>query len=367
VTSLRNLILKEWFRFFLGAFLALTLLITIAELITGFLRHNVTAMEVILNHFVEITDKFKLITPVSCLMASLFAINKLKNRNELTAIFAAGYSRKKFFLDVATGALVIASLQFMVAGFFEPFAKSKKDFLIKDGQHKFKNLKSQGLMASTIESGRLWFKSNNYYFSFSSFDKKIDQLNDVSIYYYNPENLLIKKVKAKALRYIGNAWIGSDVTNTAHIQSNIFPIVTRNDKQPISISETPADFKEIEADITTLNIFDLYKYISRLNTGGINVNEYMVMLLEKFSVSLICIVFGLIAATGAFRPNRRGSSFGKSLLFVFVFVILYWLINSYFIELGKSSKLNPFIASFGVPVLFSVFLAHQFYKNRKLV
>ena len=170
--TLRSLIIKEWFKFFLGAFLGLLLLITVAELITGFLRQNVTPLEVILNHLLEIPDKFKLIMPVSCLMASLFSINKLRNRNELTAIFAAGYSRKKFFNDIASAAIFVAAFQFSVSGFIEPYAISKKDFLIEDGQSKFKNLRSKGLMASTIGSGKMWFKSNDYFFSFSTFDDK---------------------------------------------------------------------------------------------------------------------------------------------------------------------------------------------------
>lgn len=364
--SLRNLILKEWFRFFIGAFLALTLLISVAELITGFLRSNVTATEVLLNHVVEITNKFKLITPVSCLMASLFAVNKLKNRNELTAIFAAGYSRKRFFQDIFIGTLVIACTQFLISGFLEPYTKSKKDFFIEDGQAKFKNLRSEGLMASTIESGRLWFKSKNYFFSFSSFDKKIDQLNDVSIFYINDKNLLSQKIKAESLRYIGDAWIGEKVVTIDYLAEKVFPQVNRTSNFPVPIKETPKDFKEIEADITTLNIFDLYKYIDRLQQTGINVSEYSVMFLEKFSISLICIIFGLVAAIGAFKPNRRGSSFGKSLLIVFAFVILYWLINSYSIGLGQSGKINPYVACFGVPLVFGLFLLQQFFKNRKL-
>ncbi len=364
--SLRNLILKEWFRFFIGAFLALTLLITVAELISGFLRSNVTATEVVLNHIVEITNKFKLITPVSCLMASLFAINKLKNRNELTAIFAAGYSRKRFFKDILIGAMIISCAQFFISGFLEPYTKSKKDFFIEDGQSKFKNLKSEGLMASTIESGRLWFKSQRYFFSFSSFDKKLDQLNDVAIFFINSDNLLSKKITAKTLRYIGDAWIGRDVVEIDRLAEKVFPAISRSNDYPIAILETPADFKEIEADITTLNVFDLYKYIAKLDESGINVNEYSVMFLEKFSISFICIIFALVASIGAFRPNRRGSSFGKSLLVVFVFVILYWLINSYSIGLGQSGKINPYLACFGVPALFTLFLFYQFFKNRKL-
>jgi lipopolysaccharide export system permease protein len=367
MTTLRSLILKEWFKFFIGAFLILVLLISVAELISGFLRSNVTPIEVIFNHFLELPDKMKLIMPVGCLVASLFSINKLKNRNELTAIFAGGYSRKKFMLDITLATFVVSFSQLFISSFLEPFAISKKDYLIQDGQSKFKNLRSKGLMASTIGSGKMWFKSENYFFSFSTFNKSENRLNDVSIYFYDSQNKLTKKITSEHIKFVGNAWMGTNARIYDYLQNTDFPKIEEKESLGITISEVPDDFKEIEADITTLNIFQLYNYIRKLQDGGINVNEYLVILLEKISISFICTIFGLVAAIGAFRPNRRGNSFGKSLLGVFVFVILYWLINSYFIELGKSSKLDPFLACFGVPFIFGLFLITQFVRNRKLI
>lgn len=363
--TLRSLIIKEWFKFFLGAFLALFLLITVADLISGFLRSNVTPLEVIFNHLLALPDKFKLIVPVSCLMGSLFSINKLRNRNELTAIFAAGYSRKRFFNDIASAALLVAGVQFLISGFVEPYAISKKDLLIENSQAKFSNLKSQGLMASTIGSGRMWYKSNNYFFSFSTFNNANDTLSDISIYFFE-DNKLSKKISSPSLTYKDGHWHAHSLIITDELNGNGYPKSFHKEDQIIDIQETPSDFKEIEADITTLNFFNLYHYISRLKSGGINVDEYSVMLYQKISTSLVCLIFALVASVGIFTPNRRGSSFGKSLGGVFIFVILYWLINSYFIELGNSSNLSPFLACFGVPILFSLYLLHVFFKNRTL-
>ncbi|MBC99664.1 MAG: hypothetical protein CME63_18110 [Halobacteriovoraceae bacterium] len=363
--TLRSLIIKEWFKFFLGAFLGLLLLITVAELITGFLRQNVTPLEVILNHLLEIPDKFKLIMPVSCLMASLFSINKLRNRNELTAIFAAGYSRKKFFNDIASAAIFVAAFQFSVSGFIEPYAISKKDFLIEDGQSKFKNLRSKGLMASTIGSGKMWFKSNDYFFSFSTFDDKKNTLSDVSIYFFK-DNKLAKKISTPLIQFMNNIWVAKKSSMTTLLDGAGYPTFKEEENITIPIFEDPSDFSEIEADITTLNFFELYHYITRLKAGGINVDEYSVMLYEKLSTCFVCIIFALVASIGVFSPNRRGNSFAKSIGGVFAFVILYWLINSYFIELGKSSKISPFLSCFGVPLLFSIYLLYNFYKNRSL-
>lgn len=344
----------------------LLLLISVAELISGFLRQNVTPLEVIFNHILEIPEKLKLILPVSCLAASLFSINKLKNRNELTAIFASGYSRKKFIYDVVTGSTIVGVCLLLISSYIDPYSRSQMDYLIEDGQQKFKNLNAKGLMASTIGSGKMWFKSGSYFFSFSKFEKKTNTLSDVTIYYYS-DSKLRKKIHSNSVTFKNGEWVGDKIETLDFLDGVTFPHTLEQNSSQIEISEKPEDFKEIESDITTLNTIDLYRYIKTLQEGGINVNEYLVMFYEKFSPSLVCIIFSLIAAIGGFKPNRRGSSFGKNIFFVFVFVILYWLINSYFIELGKSSKVDPLFATFGVPFIFALFLGHQFFRHRKLI
>ena len=165
---------------------------------------------------------------------------------------------------------------------------------------------------------------------------------------------------------MNNIWVAKKSSMTTLLDGAGYPTFKEEENITIPIFEDPSDFSEIEADITTLNFFELYHYITRLKAGGINVDEYSVMLYEKLSTCFVCIIFALVASIGVFSPNRRGNSFAKSIGGVFAFVILYWLINSYFIELGKSSKISPFLSCFGVPLLFSIYLLYNFYKNRSL-
>lgn len=364
----KKLVTKEWYKFFISSAFILFLLITVANLISGFLRKNVTAMEVIINHLLELPTSINRIFPISCLIASLFCINKLKNRNELTAIFALGYSRKNFIVDVLQAASVIALLQFISASYFSPFMKKQRHMLIRNSEHKFRNLRSKGLKSSTIGSGKIWYKSSNYYFAFSTFDKKRNILSDVSLIYLDENYLIKERVTAELVQRDDQSglWLFKNGTHYTDLNTKIFPAIEKFDKRTFEINEKPEDFRQIEADITILDIKELYYYIKKLTNAGINTSEYQVMFLNKFSMSLICIIFALMATVAIFNPNRRSSSFGRSLGFVFIFTILYWLIQSYFLELGISSKIPPVIACFGVPLLFSLYLGIYFFKNRKL-
>lgn len=368
MSIIRTLILREWFRFFIASCFVLFLLLSVANLISGFLRLNVTPMEVIYNHLLEIPTHLKMIFPIGSLVASLFSVNKLKNRNELTAIFASGYSRKKFFIDIILASTFVCLIQLFVSFFVEPYFKANKNHLITNSESKFRNLKSKGLSASTIGSGKIWFKSNNYFFNFSSFDKKKNILSNVSLYQFDPDQKMKTKIDGQYAKFdsSANVWILYNGIRHDLLNNNAFPIKLNQKNFILPLLETPQEFKQIDSDITTLNGIKLYLYIKKLAQSGINVSEYDVILYDKISSSIVCIIFAILSSISIFSPNRRGSSFGKHLIFIFVFTIVFWLVNSYLIELGVNSKLDPLLSTFLLPFIFIFFIVIIFLKNRRL-
>lgn len=363
---IKLLILKEWYRSFFGSCITLFILITAANLISGFLRSSVTANEVLINYLLEIPSIFSKIFPISCLVASLFMINKLRNRNELTAIFASGFSRKSFFSTILLATLPIFSIQLALSGILEPFLKSSRDELMGASIYKFKNLKSKGLQASTVGTGKMWYKSDGYFLAFSKFDKNSNSLNSSIRISIDSENKINEIAESDQIQYVDNKWLENNAIIYSNLNLESFPEIKDSESNPSVIREHISDIIQIESDITTLNMVRLLQYILRLQKSGINVSEYMVMFLDKINTSLICVVFAIISGLSAFSPNRRGASFGKSIGFVFVFSILYWLIYSYLLELGKNSKLDVYISVFATTILFFVYISIEFYRNRKI-
>ncbi len=364
---IRRLITREWLKFFASSAIVLLLLLSLGNLITGFLRENVTAKEVLLSYFIQLPSFLIKVIPISCLIGSLFSINKLKSRNELVAIFAGGYSRQNYLRDILLTALYIALFQFILSAYINPYINSRRFNILDNPDQKFRVFKKKGLSSSTIKSGKIWYKSPKYYFAFSNFDRKTNTLNEVTMYYYNENRELTKIDSFKMLSYDSTSkrWWPSNGVTFDKLEDPSFPIISTNDL-PLELNESIEEFNKIEADISTLTFLRLYDYISQLSSNGINVNEYLVMFYMHISEGIICIIFALIAATSIFNPNRRNSSFGRSVAFIFVFTILYWLIQSYFIELGRNLKITPFLATFSVPFLFTFVIGIIFFKNRRL-
>ena len=166
----------------------------------------------------------------------------------------------------------------------------------------------------------------------------------------------------------GKGWLIQEGRIIKNLSAKDFPEIEiiKNKKIRLPILEFPNDFKQIESDVTTLNIAQLFHYTNRLEKSGISTHEYKAILLEKISSPLTCILFALLSSTLVFKGGRRQVSLGKNLIFSLVFAVLYGSFSNYAMQMAKASKLSPLVASLGpLGILLGVLLL-LFHKNRRL-
>ena len=359
---LSGLIVKEWFKALVGAVVVLFLLITTADLINGFLQGKEIS-RVFLEYALKMPDLMGKMLPICCLVASLFSLNRLKSHAELISILAAGYSYRKIYMLIGTCALVVVALQFYNLGFLEPIANGVKR------QEIAKSRKSEGryLTRSSLEGGKFWYKSQNYFASFTYFDRKTLVLRDFEIYFFNNEHKSEKILKSNYARFEKpGLWKLNDVTELSHLNDDVFPLESKKPEQDLALGEVPEDFGEFEADLTTLNFIKLYQFIRRLSKTGINVSEYQIILLNKVFLSFVCLVFALLPVSSIFNPNRRSDSFGKNVVMTLLITVVFWVAYSSAVAYGNSGSVPPWLATGIVPFSFFVFVIYTYVKNRKL-
>jgi lipopolysaccharide export system permease protein len=359
---LSRLIVKEWFKGLVGAVVILFLLITTADLINGFLQGK-DASRVLLEYSFKMPDLMGKMLPICCLVASLFSLNKLKAHAELISILAAGYSYLRIYFFIGTSALVVMGVQFMNLGYIEPYANSIKRKEIQ------KSRASEGkyLTRSSLEGGKFWFKSQQYFASFSFFDRRQRSLNDLELFYFGPDHRSRQIIRSKQAKHLeGQQWQLEDVTELTGLETSDFPVQKSQPQRVVSLNELPEDFEEFEADLTTLSFFKLSQFVSRLSKTGININEYYILLLNKVFLSLVCVIFALMPLSTIFNPNRRSSSFGKNVVFTLLITVIFWVLYSSSVAMGNNGYLPPILATGIIPFCFSFYVLWTFVKNQKL-
>ncbi len=365
--TIRKLILKEWLTFFLGAVFILAMVLSLGHILTGLLKATNELKSIMIDLVLEMPSFLIKIFPVSCLVASLFSINKLKSRNELTAIFASGFSRRQFVLTIGTIGAFIGVVLFFINGYLVPYTKHQQSMMSDSHPAIANKAKTSTVSINALKSGKIWFKGQDYFFSYSSFDGTTNTIYDLSLYYYNTDFKFSEQiVAASAVFAEGNSWKLSKGIHVTNLENKTFPSPSFFREKTLQLRETISDFKKINADISTLNIWRLYDYIAVLRTNGINDSEYYVTFLDKFSSGFTCLVLAILASVALFNPNRRNSSFGTNIAFVLSFTFIYWFVYSYFMTLGQTSKVPAIVATFGVPFIFVVYLAFYFIYHRKL-
>ncbi len=359
---LSGFIVKEWFKSLIGAVTVLFLLISTADLINGFLQGK-DAARVLLEYSLKMPDLMGKMFPICCLVASLFSLNKLKAHSELISILAAGYSYRKIYTLIGICALSVVAVQFLNLGFIEPFANKVKRQEIQ------KSRKSEGkyLTRSSIDGGKFWYKYQNYFASFTYFDRRTNSLQNFEIYFFSPAHSSEKIIRAREATFVEKGrWLLKDVTILSSLDSSTFPDQSTEPEMTLNLDERPEDFGEFEADLTTLNFFKLQQFISRLSKTGINIDEYEIILLNKVFLSLICLVFALMPVSTIFNPNRRSSSFGKNVVLTLMVTIVFWVLYSSTVAFGNSGSINPWLATGTIPLCFFLYVLWTFHRNRKL-
>jgi lipopolysaccharide export system permease protein len=365
--TIRKLILKEWLTFFLGAVFILAMVLCLGHILTGLLKATNEMKSILIDLVLEFPSFLIKIFPVSCLVASLFSINKLKSRNELTAIFASGFSRRQFIVCIGAIGAFIGIILFFINGYLVPYTKHQQSTLTETHPAIANKAKTSTVSINALKSGKIWFKGQDYFFSYSSFDGSSNTIYDLNLYYYNQDFKFSEQVTANTAKFIdGNSWKLSKGLHVTNLENKTFPAPTYFHEKIFLLKETISDFKKINADISTLNIWRLYDYIQVLRTNGINDSEYYVTFLDKFSSGFTCLILAILASVALFNPNRRNSSFGANIAFVLSFTFIYWFIYSYFMTLGQTSKIPAIAATFGVPSVFVIYLFFYFIYHRKL-
>lgn len=358
---LSSLIVKEWFKSLVSALIVLFFLITTGDVINGFLQGK-DFLRVVLEYSLKMPDLMGKMLPICCLVASLFSLNKLKSHSELIAILAAGYSYTKIYVLIGICALSMVGLQFLNLGYIEPYANKVKRQEIQ------KSKKSEGryLTRSSIEGGKFWYKSQDYFAAFDYFDRDKKKLNGIEIFWFNKQSQNNKIASADEARFENGQWIFTNVKELVNLDNVGFPQTYKIPEKVLGLKEVPEDFGEFEADLTTLNFIKLWEFVRRLSKTGINMNEFNVILLNKLALSLSCLIFALIPVSAIFNPNRRSSSFGKNVVFTLLVTIGFWVSHSSLVAFGNSGRLPAFIAVFVIPGVFLIYVARTFWKNRKL-
>lgn len=368
MSLVQRLIVFHWFKAFFAACFALFLLVSISNIVSELLRAVAPFSDILKNYLLEIPKWMNKILPVCCLMGGLFSLTKLQNQGELIAIISIGTSRNKLLSALMVGPFIIAMAQFWMGGYLRPYTKSIRSSFLEGQEIHFRGNKSVGVMTSSLTGGKIWYKGQDYFNSFSAYDKNRQEFLEVELIYVDSaKGHITQVVWAKKASFMNQThWEFKDGLDISQITEQGHPISKKFEKLVLALNVRPSDFDKINSDVETLNFMDLKKYIDKIERLGINSNEYLVYYYQVIADTLMCFSFAFLGINAIYRPNRRSASVAKNLLFAFVFTLFYWFLYSALVSLGSNGKIPPIIATNTCSILGLFVGFFTYIRNRKL-
>ena len=283
------------------------------------------------------------ITPIATLVAVLGTIGALTRTSELTVMRACGVSLYRTALPLIVLALVGSGLLFALEERVLAHANRKADAL-EDV--------IRGRPPRTFDvRNRNWLLGDDgviYYYVF--FESRKQMLTGLSAFKLatSPYRLVGHTSATRAVNRNG-VWEGQDgwlQRFPASSDASRESFASRKlDLPPVSQF---LDIQQAESRLTT--VVDLWDYISRMSSSGVNLAEQRVNLHRKIAFPLVTLVMTLLAVPFGVSTGRKGALYGIGLAIALAFS--YFFLTAFFLAVGTTAVLPAALAAWAPNILF---------------
>jgi lipopolysaccharide export system permease protein len=286
-------------------------------------------------------------TPPATMLATVLTLSSLARNNEMIACFSIGIGPMRITSLLISIVFIISCFVLIVQDRVVPPAyKQRMSYYWHEMRHR------QDFFFD-VKQDKIWYRSKNLIYNLQVFDKSTRQIHGMAVYTFDDNFQLVQVVHADLAEYTPSGWKLLKGTVTLFSQDNPFPMTKKFDEKYLMISETPTDFQEIEKEVDSLRLKNLYSYIDRMKGAGADTKAYEVKFHSKISLSFIPIVMCVLGVPFSLRTRREGGAakdVGLSLLFTF----FYWLFYSVGLSLGTNGALPPMLAAWFPSIVFAI-------------
>ncbi len=358
-TKFDKYILKEFIKSYLGALLLIVILINVTELVEKmglYQEKNVSRADILLYYIYKTPYLIFQYSSIAVLFAVVFSLGILAKNRELMSIITGGvnFLRMVFYLYITGLALSI----FLIL--FNDIVCSKTQEQIGKMNRQFKGITHRYDKQNIIMYGK---ENYIYYITYYHFhDKKMD---NIQILKTSPGKEMIEhRIDSRHAQWDSNKkiWVFHDGIIRFFEPDGSLKSVERFKEKEIALKEEPVDFEYQKKYLDELSISASWKHIKNMEAKGFMARKEWVDFHIKFSLPFSCLLMIMIGAPLSIYSTRSVLiiSFGLTLSGY----VLYWLLLSIGMSLGKNGVLSPFLS---VWITNFVFIIIIFFIHKKVI
>jgi lipopolysaccharide export system permease protein len=334
-------------RNFLLAAVGLVALYLFQALLTQLFDNDYQAIQVIIYNLMGLPQVLVQMVPPGVLIASVLTLSGLNRSNELTACYSIGIGLSRIVMVMLAIVFTISCLSLVMQDrILPPLFKTQTNYY-------WRVMQKKNDFFLDLKQNKIWYRSKNVIYNLRSFDAPSNTIFGMTVYTFDDEFNLVQVMEAEKADYTRQGWLLRNGTVTVFASDDPFPMTKRFAQKELIISERPKDFQEIEKEVDALRLKELYSYIKKTRSTGIDTKKFEVKLQSKISLSFIPMVMCILAVPFSVR-NRREGGLAKDLGLCLGFTFFYWLFYSIGLSLGSNGALPPWLAAWLPSVIFAV-------------
>ncbi|MCM8780303.1 MAG: LptF/LptG family permease [Candidatus Omnitrophica bacterium] len=284
------------------------------------------------------------ISPICCLLATLYTYGRLSHNNEIIALRSAGLSVLQITRTVIVFGIIVSVFMFWINEIFVPnsyYLTQKIKEKMESGRKKMQS-KTQQIISNVSMYGlknRLFF-INRFYIADNT-------MEDIVILEHNSQQDITKKIIANRGVYRNGIWkFYQSITYEFNKEGQIIGSPHYFEEEIMDIPETPAEFLKQRQSTEFMSTEELKEYIQKLSSSGavgivrnLKVNLYK-RFIDPFT-NIIIIILGIPFSLRTVRKATGLASIGMSIILGFS----YYILNAISTALGFSGILNPLLSA----------------------
>lgn len=327
----------------MSAFVIIYLIVDVLENIHDFIRQGVPFSSTIEFFAFKIPLIIVQVAPVATLLSSVITLGILAKNSELIAIMTSGINIFKI-IDPIIGISILVSIILMVGN----------ESILPYTNHRINYIESTELNnkdpRGSFKQNRILYRSNNSIYNINVFDPKKNTLKGITIYYFDKDFNLVKRLDADKARWINNKWYFHDISSR-DFENGLEVGMKRWREKIIHIPESPDDFKVVEKTTDEMSYAELKEYVKKVEAEGYDATKYSVDMHAKLAFPFACIIMPLFGIPFALKTGReRGIIRGIGISIIISFG--YWVILSVTLSLGHNGTLPAIVSAWVANFIF---------------
>ncbi len=353
-------ILNEYLKVFLATAVALAVLvfsIDFLEKIRHLYQFQPSFQLLATYFFLRLPKVFFEMMPLAVLISTLITFGGLAKHNEITALKSAGVPLFRLALPLFIFGFILSLGSLHLSGSLVPKAY-KEAAEIRAIQ--IEKIRPQG----EFVQNKTWLSLDHRRLIYVKVvTPKKDRMEGVHLYTLGPDFRLIQEDEAKALVYEGEEWHLVEGLSRIFFKDGTLK-TTEFARKKIQLNKGPEDFREAALDLRETTRAELEQYIQQLSEDGFDPLRYQVDLRGKEALSFANFIMVLLGIPFALKDKRRGGIAWGVAISIGV-ALLYWLVFSVSLSLGRVAILSPWMAGWCANVLFLMFGVYLYLNVRQ--